>query len=227
MRRDAHPLLQTLDRPVHIAPDDSRQLSIHFGERQVSPAVLITIVQLQNRLHLGANLADCGQSLEHALLVAVAAVIDPQPEMALDRVRLRGDGALARVYALLEIRHLLRFRGLVADEIIDPGGAPQPLVIIATRGQRPFDDAHRLFVAGGVIAKGEEVIGLLILVRIGRSRGGFGLRLREDGRKETADDYGQKYRYFHRSKTNNTVNVSQVAAAGAAGAEVCQISAYR
>src|SRR5262245_56952402 len=133
--------------------------------------------------------------------------------MALDSVGLSGDGPLARVYALLEIPHFLRFRGLVADEIINAGGAPQPLVIIAVSAQRTFDDAHRLFVARGVVAEGEEIVGLLIRVRVGRSRYVFGLRLRKDGRKEAANGQSQKYRYFHPTKTNNTSRVSQVAAA--------------
>src|SRR5262249_1828156 len=173
--------------------EESGQLAIHFTESLVSSAVLITIVQLQNRLHLGANLADRSQRLEHALLVAVAAVIAPQPEMALDPVGLRGDCPLARAYALLEIRYFLRFRGLVADEIIDAGGPPQPLIIIAVSAQRTFDDAHRLFVARGVVAEGEEIVGLLMGVRVGRGRDVFGLRLREDGRKEAGNGQSQKY----------------------------------
>src|SRR5262249_46180622 len=34
-----------------------------------------------------------------------------------------------------------------------------------------------------------------------------------DGRKEAGNGQSQKYRYFHRTKTNNTSRVSQVAAA--------------
>src|SRR5262245_26311259 len=145
--------------------------------------------------------------------------------MALDPVGLGGDGPLACVYALLEIRHFLRFRGLVADEIIDAGGAPQPLVIIAVAGERLFDDAHRLFVTRGVVTEGEEIVSLLIRVRIGRGRGVFGLRLREDGRKETTDGQSQKNRYFHRTKTNNTTRVSQAASVGLKGRNQGALSA--
>src|SRR5262249_13325215 len=125
------------------------------------------------------------QALNPPFLFATTAVIGPQPEMALDGLGLRGDGARARVYALLKKRQLLRFIGLIADVIINAGGAPQPLIIILIRGQRALDDVHRLFVPRGFFAKGEEFVGLLKRICTGRSRDLsrdlLGLRLREDG----------------------------------------------